>query len=307
MWNHAPAMWSAMSARATSHAGDLDEQAAADLFAYFYSTRFFEKPGDAARGKRVFADRGCAGCHGLDAGNPARHSARQPMGEPEPSLRAQRSHVEPHAAHAGGDGGKRVSWPALSGQDLSDLLVYLRNLPSTREYSAGFRCHLRRRTAPRSSARKAARIAISSGHGSRRVASADARSPKSPRRCGIMAHAWPRLERRPRDVPARRNARTAELPVGASVLRRCRATLRAAGASSSPNVAPAAIENAAAPRRTLGGGHAFSGPAMIAALWRHGPAMLERMKSQRLAWPRLARPICRPDRISQLPRTRRKP
>ena len=53
MWNHAPAMWSAMGA-ANVRIPDVDEQAAADLFAYFYSTRFFEKPGDAARGKRCF-------------------------------------------------------------------------------------------------------------------------------------------------------------------------------------------------------------------------------------------------------------
>ena len=56
MWNHAPAMWAAMRER-DIRAGDLDEQAAADLFAYFYSARFFEKPGDAGRGKRLFASK----------------------------------------------------------------------------------------------------------------------------------------------------------------------------------------------------------------------------------------------------------
>ena len=44
MWNHAPVMWGAMDAagirRPKLSAGD-----AADLFAYFYSTRFFDKPG----------------------------------------------------------------------------------------------------------------------------------------------------------------------------------------------------------------------------------------------------------------------
>jgi mono/diheme cytochrome c family protein len=53
MWNHAPAMWAAIRTRNISP-GDLDEQAAADLFAYFYSARFFEKLGDAGRGKRLF-------------------------------------------------------------------------------------------------------------------------------------------------------------------------------------------------------------------------------------------------------------
>ena len=66
MWNHAPVMWGAMDAagikRPKLSAGD-----AADLFAYFYSTRFFDKPGDPARGKAAFAEKHCLDCHGLHA------------------------------------------------------------------------------------------------------------------------------------------------------------------------------------------------------------------------------------------------
>jgi mono/diheme cytochrome c family protein len=36
------------------------------------------------------------------------------------------------------------------------------------------------------------------------------------------------------------------------------------------------------------GSRRFSGPAMTAALWRHGPAMLDRMKATHVAWPRLS-------------------
>jgi len=43
-------MWAAMQQKGI-RAGDLNDQAAADLFAYFYSARFFEMPGDAGRGK----------------------------------------------------------------------------------------------------------------------------------------------------------------------------------------------------------------------------------------------------------------
>src|SRR4051794_22682492 len=56
MWNHAPVMWEQMETRGIKP-GDLDEQGAADLFAWFFARRYFEKPGDAARGKRVFSDR----------------------------------------------------------------------------------------------------------------------------------------------------------------------------------------------------------------------------------------------------------
>src|SRR6266852_236628 len=45
MWNHAPVMWAAMD-RQGIRASAIDEQGAADLFAYFYAARFFDKPGD---------------------------------------------------------------------------------------------------------------------------------------------------------------------------------------------------------------------------------------------------------------------
>src|SRR4051794_29348575 len=54
MWNHAPTMWKAIREK-NIKVGDLDQQGAADLFASFYSARYFEMPGDAGRGKRVFS------------------------------------------------------------------------------------------------------------------------------------------------------------------------------------------------------------------------------------------------------------
>src|SRR5690242_18724993 len=64
MWNHAPTMWSAMKQQSIA-IPQISEQDAADLFAYLYSTRFFEKPGDAARGKRAFASHNCSQCHAI--------------------------------------------------------------------------------------------------------------------------------------------------------------------------------------------------------------------------------------------------
>ena len=64
MWNHAPVMWAAMEGAGIERPV-LSPADAADLFAYLYSTRFFDKPGDAARGKQAFTDRHCAECHGI--------------------------------------------------------------------------------------------------------------------------------------------------------------------------------------------------------------------------------------------------
>ena len=64
MWNHAPDMWAAMKKQGIVKA-QLSPEGAADLFAYFVSARYFEKPGDAARGKQAFAAHHCADCHGI--------------------------------------------------------------------------------------------------------------------------------------------------------------------------------------------------------------------------------------------------
>ena len=68
MWNHAPTMWAKIKEQ-TFKVGDVDEQAAADLFASFYSARYFEVPGDAGRGKRLFTEKFCTNCSTRTATN----------------------------------------------------------------------------------------------------------------------------------------------------------------------------------------------------------------------------------------------
>ena len=130
MWNHAPTMWAAMEKQGVKRA-TLDEQASADLFAYFYSAHFFDKPGDAGRGKRLFHERTCDRCHGLttspnSAAPPV--SKWQSLGDPIELTQVMWNHSGAMYAEIQN---KKMSWPQLSSQDLSDLLVYFRNLPGT--------------------------------------------------------------------------------------------------------------------------------------------------------------------------------
>src|SRR5215471_5619632 len=53
MWNHAPTMWAAMEG-AGIETPKLTPEGAADLFAFFYSARFFDRSGQAAAGKSTF-------------------------------------------------------------------------------------------------------------------------------------------------------------------------------------------------------------------------------------------------------------
>lgn len=285
MWNHAPTMWSAMRARGVV-AGDMDEQAAADLFAYFYSVRFFEKPGDAARGKRVFENAGCAKCHGLT--RPIRPdtppvSEWPSLNQPFALSEAMWNHMRPMLAATTST---RILWPTLSAQDLDDLLVYLRNLPTSQAPAEDFTI---------TSGKRGHELFVSKGcepchgsdtalagrihgqtmtdiaaemwdHGPRMAA---AQAPPAVFQPGemseLLSYLWARQFFEDERDPARGRH--------VFVSKGC-AGCHEGGKQGAPKLPV--------------GGVRFSEPAMVAALWRHGPTMLGRMKAAGLAWPKLS-------------------
>lgn len=137
MWNHAPAMWAAMS-RAQIQPPQVSEQQAADLFAFLYAARYFEKPGDAGRGRKAFTEKHCAECHAVGrssatAGPPVKQwrSVSDPI--------ALVDHMWNHVPRMKAEFAKRnLKWPEVTSQDLTDILVYLRNLPDMRAAAPEF-------------------------------------------------------------------------------------------------------------------------------------------------------------------------
>lgn len=130
MWNHAPKMWEAMT-NAGMEIQLLRGDAAADLVAFFSSSRFFDKPADAARGRRAFESNRCSECHGIDqsrtAGAPPVSTWKLP-GDPLELADAMWNHASRMQQEFAARG---ISWPTLTGQELADILVYLRHLPLT--------------------------------------------------------------------------------------------------------------------------------------------------------------------------------
>jgi mono/diheme cytochrome c family protein len=132
MWSHAPVMWTAM-AKENVPIPRVSTDQAADLFAYFYAARYFEKSGEAERGYRVFQEKRCAECHSLTVSG----GGIGPPVEKWESLQAPilliqhmwNHQTQMHNAMAA----RGIPWPRLTSQDLDDLLVYLQNLPQTRE------------------------------------------------------------------------------------------------------------------------------------------------------------------------------
>jgi mono/diheme cytochrome c family protein len=137
MWNHAPAMWAGMKERGIAQA-KLSEESAADLFAYFVAARYFEMPGDAGRGKAAFAARRCADCHGISS---SRDAGVPPVAQwgslADPIVLAQQMwNHGPKMQEAFAR--KGISWGPVTAQELTDILVYLKNLPETRSVRTTF-------------------------------------------------------------------------------------------------------------------------------------------------------------------------
>ena len=137
MWNHAPVMWAAMQASGIEKPL-LTSRDAADLFAFFYSTRYFDKPGDPARGRQAFTSRHCAECHGITdslSDNAPPVARWESLGHPIVLVQQMWNHSA-HMSQAFAR--KHIAWQQLSTVELNDMLAWLRSLPETRGVATGF-------------------------------------------------------------------------------------------------------------------------------------------------------------------------
>ncbi len=137
MWDHAPIMWAAMSEK-NIPLPKVSEDQAADLFAFFYSVRYFEKPGEGERGKKVFQSKHCNECHSITAsgGGPGTPVERwESLSDPVVLVERMWNHSD---LMTGEMANRKIQWPSLTSQELDDLLVYLQNLPETRGAKLGF-------------------------------------------------------------------------------------------------------------------------------------------------------------------------
>jgi mono/diheme cytochrome c family protein len=131
MWNHAPAMTAKMQ-ELKIDVPHLTGQQMADIVAYLFTSRYFERAGSARRGEALVQSKGCLGCHaiagkgGKVGGDFARSSL---VGSPERLIAGMWNHGALMEAQATARG---VAWPELSGGELGDLAAYLATLSRTR-------------------------------------------------------------------------------------------------------------------------------------------------------------------------------
>jgi mono/diheme cytochrome c family protein len=95
-----------------------------DLFAYLFMSRYDGQPGDVARGKTIYLERGCAACHGRNGeGNIGPALRTVTTGETNERI-AER--MWNHAAKMGEQMSTySVPWPHLNSGEMTDLFAFL--------------------------------------------------------------------------------------------------------------------------------------------------------------------------------------
>lgn len=274
MWNHAPTMWAAMKDQGLA-IEPLGNQGAADLFGFFYSFRFFERPADAARGKRLFDTERCSGCHNIEE---TKGATAKPITQWTSLSRPLEfaTAIWNHGANMGEtftDNG--VTRAELKGQELADIIAYLRALPQ----------------APKAALRMDTEISdggellASKGCVSCHKAKHDlARKLRSKMVNDVAASMWNHSKVR---LTAKLNADemrqivdylwaqqvlepAGDIDAGREVFGN-----RCAACHSGSGVAPALVNRKGK----------ISVASIVSSLWTHGPQMLARLKQQNSDWP----------------------
>jgi mono/diheme cytochrome c family protein len=276
MWNHAPAMWSAMTEQGVARPVISDGEAR-DLFAYFYSIRYFDRPGEAERGKRLFTAKHCGECH-ESAGPGKPISEWTTMTDPIALVQEMWNHSSlMKRAFAA----RKLEWVSLTSQDLVDLTVFVQNMPALRNKPVDFwlaepkdgaelfkskgceGCHTGSLSLDhRLGDQTLTDVAVAMWNHAPRMVDSPMISTDEMRQ--IVSYVW---ERQYLGAPGNAGR-------GSQVFEGKHCATCHSGQSDAPY---------------LGRGEKMFSPiAMVAILWKHGPTMLAQMQAKKIEWPRLS-------------------
>ncbi len=125
LWNHGPGMWRQIR-RKNEPYPKMDAQEMADILAFLYQASSIDRAGDPSAGQLVFNEKGCVRCH----------SVRGTGGHAAPELSKIASGLDSNAwtramlNHAGSMIGPITStlgrWPQFTGNEMNDLIAYVR-------------------------------------------------------------------------------------------------------------------------------------------------------------------------------------
>ncbi len=127
LWNHMPARYAQME-RSGMTAPELTEFEMTDLLAYLYSLDYSGGQPSISRGGQLLESKGCRACHSITGGSGqapdlAESRATRSL---EEGVRLLWNHAPAMLANMRETG---VDWPRLDGDEIRDIMSYLRSLP----------------------------------------------------------------------------------------------------------------------------------------------------------------------------------
>ena len=130
MWNHWPEMWGKMTAKKIS-IQKIDKKEMADLFAFLYFIRYMDEPGNPQNGKALMEAKHCSKCHPAVKEGAKGDLSRWGM-YINPILWAQM--MWNHAPQMEQEMRKKgLPWVEFKGNEMVDLIAYIRSLSSKME------------------------------------------------------------------------------------------------------------------------------------------------------------------------------
>ena len=124
LWNHGPGMWRQIRQENTAYP-QLNSQQMADILAFLYQASSIDRAGDPSTGQRVFNEKGCVRCHsvGGSGGKAAPElSGIAAGGDSNDWTCAMLNHAGSMIAPITSTIGQ---WPQFSGKEMNDLIAYV--------------------------------------------------------------------------------------------------------------------------------------------------------------------------------------
>lgn len=125
LWNHAPRMWQRMQAEKIPYPS-FSTKEMANLFAYLYTARYVDEPGDTAHGRLLFSQKSCLRCHAIAGeGGKVGPDLRElrPVDTPIFWAQAMWNHAPAMETYMRR---MNIAWPRFADTEMNDLLAYIR-------------------------------------------------------------------------------------------------------------------------------------------------------------------------------------
>jgi mono/diheme cytochrome c family protein len=122
MWNHWPAMAEAMGALGMAPPTFKGEDVA-DVFAFLFISRYESRPGDLARGRTIYRQKGCVVCHGPEGQGGIGTSLRTSSGEAKEQITQRMWNHVPQMRDKMGV--HQIPWPRFDAEELAALQALL--------------------------------------------------------------------------------------------------------------------------------------------------------------------------------------